>query len=269
MKRMHLFEFEDFAWFPQFLRIRLTRLIDVMHSLLDSKNEIIKLIQPILVETSNNFVIDLCSGNGGPMPDVIEHFVYNEEMTNLSLTLTDLYPDMLSAKKFQPIKHISYYTKPVNAAHLNENLKGVRTMICSFHHMKVDDAKAILKNAEKDNTPIFIYEISDNSTPKYLWWIALPINFLMCLFITPMVKPMTWQQLFFTYIIPIIPIAFAWDGAVSNARTYTIKDLEVLLEGLGSKKYKWTSGTVDGKIKKLYLMGSPIVNTPTPPLDTI
>lgn len=259
MKRMHLFEFEDFAWFPQFMRIRLNRLIEVMHVSLDSKKEIIELLRPVIIETYTNPIVDLCSGNGGPMPDVIEHFVYNEEMKHLSLTLTDLHPDMICAKKYQPIKHISYYTKPVNAIKLNENLKGLRTFISSFHHFNPTDAKAILKSAEQDKVPIFIYELSSNKVPKYLWWITLPFYFIMCFYISLKVNPMSWQQLLFTYIIPIIPFIFAWDAAVSNARTYTLKDIEILIEGLGSKKYEFTSGTVGVKMKKIFLIGQPIL----------
>jgi hypothetical protein len=258
MKRIHLFEFEDFSWFPHWLRIRLTRLINVMHDLLKTDQDIAKLLKPLIDETKTTQIIDLCSGSGGPMPNVLNQLVYDNEMEKLNLTLTDLYPDMSSAKKFQPIKNISYYTKPVNVTQPNQSLRGLRSMICSFHHMKPEVAKSILKSAEDENKPIFIYEISDNSTPKYLWWLALPINFIMCLFITPMVKPMTWQQLFFTYILPIIPLFFAWDGAVSNARTYTLKDMDELLEGLGSDKYKWTKGVTEGKMKKIFLYGQPV-----------
>lgn len=258
MKRIHLFEFEDFSWFPHWLRVRLTRLINVMHGILNSEEEIAKLLKPLIEDTQTTQIIDLCSGSSGPMPNVLNHLVYHDEIDQLSLTLTDLYPDMVSAKKFQPIRNISYYTKSVNVKVSNPSLRGLRTMICSFHHMKPVDAKAILKAAEKDQKPIFIYEISDNSTPKYLWWLALPINFLMCFFITPKVKPMTWQQLFFTYIIPVIPFFFAWDGAVSNARTYTLADMDILLEGLGSAKYKWTKGLTEGKMKKIFLYGKPV-----------
>lgn len=258
MKRIHLFEFEDFSWFPHWLRIRLTRLINVMHDLMKTEEDIANILKPIIEDTQTTQIIDLCSGSGGPMPSVLDKLVYGHEMDKLSLTLTDLYPDMVSAKKFQPIKNISYYTKSVNVTEQNPNLRGLRTMICSFHHMKPEAAKSILKAAEAEQKPIFIYEISDNSTPKYLWWLALPINFIMCFFITPMVRPMTWQQLFFTYIIPIIPIFFAWDGAVSNARTYTLKDIDILLENLGSDQYKWTSGVTESKMKKIYLYGKPV-----------
>ncbi|MGB1018089.1 MAG: hypothetical protein ACPGVH_03390 [Chitinophagales bacterium] len=258
MKRIHLFEIEDFSWFPHWMRTRLTRLINVMHRIIGTEKELTKLLKPLVEENESKLIVDLCSGSGGPMPDVVDNLIYKEDIEGLKLTLTDLYPDMSSAKKYQKLDYVSYYTKPVNATNVKESLRGLRTMICSFHHMKPFDAKAILQSAQDDNTPIFIYEISDNSAPIFLWWIAIPINFIMCLFITPFVKPLSWQQLVFTYLIPIIPLAFAWDGAVSNARTYTLSDLDELLEGLGSNKYKWEKGTVGDKIKKVYLIGKPI-----------
>ena len=61
----------------------------------------------------------------------------------------------------------------------------------------------------------------------------------------------------FTYLIPLIPITFAWDGAVSNARTYTLEDMDILLEDLESVSYAWEKGVIHGKSKKLYLLGLP------------
>jgi hypothetical protein len=63
---------------------------------------------------------------------------------------------------------------------------------------------------------------------------------------------MSWQQLVFTYIIPIIQICFAWDGAVSNARTYTLSDLDKLLHGLETSTYRWEKGTIEGKTSQVY-----------------
>ena len=50
---------------------------------------------------------------------------------------------------------------------------------------------------------------------------------------TPLVKPLTWRQIVFTYLIPIIPICYAWDGQASLPRMYTMDDVEVLLPGIG------------------------------------
>ena len=74
-----------------------------------------------------------------------------------------------------------------------------------------------------------------------------------------MIRPMSWQQLIFTYIVPILPIIIAWDGAVSNARTYTLADMDILLEGLKSDDYIWKKNTIKGKGgNKIYLMGLPV-----------
>lgn len=89
---------------------------------------------------------------------------------------------------------------------------------------------------------------------------VMPMNLLMAFFITPLVKPMTWQQLVFTYLVPIIPICFAWDGAVSNARTYTLADMDELLNGLQTSDYVWEKGQTGGMLKKLYLLGLPMAS---------
>ena len=75
-----------------------------------------------------------------------------------------------------------------------------------------------------------------------------------------MSKGLTLPQVFFTYIIPIIPICFAWDGAVSNARTYTMDDIEVILSKIRKPEYTWEPGVLKGKkSKKMYLIGYPTV----------
>lgn len=258
MKRIHLFEFEDLNWFPNWLRIRMTRLIIVMHRLMNSAEELASLLDGVLKETKSSQIVDLCSGSGGPMPEVIRILDLEYGRKDIQLTLTDLYPNLEAAKKFNGQEdNIAYRTTSLDATNVGKELNGLRTMICGFHHMKPDMARKILESAQKDRQPICIFEISDNSAPAFLWWIAFPFNILTCLLVTPMARPMSWQQLFFTYLIPIIPICFAWDSAVSNARTYTLKDMDQLLEGLHSETYKWEKGVIKGKTKKIYLMGMP------------
>ena len=72
MKRIQLFEFEDFPWFPNWLRKCLTRMMVVMHKILNTSEEMAELVSVALKQTENNNIIDLCSGSGGPMLDVLE-----------------------------------------------------------------------------------------------------------------------------------------------------------------------------------------------------
>ncbi|WP_020402139.1 hypothetical protein [Gracilimonas tropica] len=259
MKRIHLIEFEDLSGFPQWIRSCMTRLIMVMHRLIGTQKKVAELLNRLIEQTGKKTIVDYCSGSGGPMPGVLESLktIYGKDDVNL--ILSDLYPDNAAIQKFNEGEEsaIKYLPEPVNVIQTKLDINGIRTMIGSFHHFRPDDARNILKDAQHNKQPICIFELSDNSTPIFLWWISAPINFIMALFITPFVRPMTFQQLFFTYLIPIIPVFFAWDGAVSNARTYTQDDLNELLDGLPKNNYTWESGKFEGKTNQIYLLGYP------------
>lgn len=261
MKRIHLFEFEDFAWFPNWLRVCLTRYLNAMHKMMNTSELLADLLVKALGHAEEPHILDMCSGSGGPMIDTLKVLKDKHQMPDVRLTLSDLYPNQDAAEKINTDgnPHTAYLTSPVNAAKVDEDRKGVRTMVCSMHHMKPEIAKSILKNAKEDRQPICIYEISNNSAPFLIWPIAIPFAFIMVLFITPFIRPMTWQQLVFTYLIPVLPLFIAWDGAVSNARTYTLEDIDELLNGLDSADYKWEKGVLKGKGgNKLYLLGLPV-----------
>jgi len=263
MKRMQLFEFEDQSWFPNWLRVRVTRFIVAMHRLLGSAHQLAELLDRALKHTETAHIRDLCSGSGGPMLDALTILRRDHGRRGVKLTFSDLYPNLDAAREINAgaDPDVRYETAPVDAANPGDpggtGAGGVRTMICSMHHMPADVARGILAAAQRSGQPFCMFEISDNSFPAPLWWIALLPNFLMVFFVTPLVRPMTWQQLVFTYICPILPALIAWDGAVSNARTYTLSDLDELLEGLHADDYVWEKGTIGGPAKKLYLLGLP------------
>jgi hypothetical protein len=260
MKRIHLVEVEDWLHCPTWIRQATTRLIGVMHQLVGSKTDLVDLLTRALACTPHPALIDLCSGSGGPMISVWQTLRQNPSFDQLSLTLSDLHPDQHLARHINGLNNpqLAYLTQPLDARCIDARLKGVRTLIGSFHHMPPVVAQQILRDAQAQRQPICVLEISDNSLPKGLWWLALVPIFLMCLLITPRVKPLSWVQLVFTYCIPIIPLVFAWDGAVSNARTYTLKDLDLLLGGLPAGAYQWETGRLSGRFKKLYLLGLPL-----------
>jgi hypothetical protein len=260
LKRIHLFEFEDYSWFPNWLRICMTRYLNAFHKILGTSEVLAGLLADVINQTQRNKILDLCSGSGGPMIDVVHDLREKHNLKDITLSLSDLYPNLKAAGEINMKSGagIKYITESVNATNINKDMDGIRTMVCSMHHMKPEVAQKILKGAKESQQPICIYEISDNSAPIAIWWVAIPFAFLMVFFITPIVRPMTWQQLVFTYLIPLIPLFIAWDGAVSNARTYTIEDMSELIKGLESETYKWEMGTIPGRGgKKVFLKGTP------------
>ena len=269
MKRVQLFEFEDFSWFPSWLRSSMTNLIVVLQKMMGTNHVIASHVSKILKDNNISSIVDLGSGSGGIMPNVLEILRDKKELKNCTLTMTDLYPNMSVVKRFNKAnKGVVYSAKSVNATNFNSVPEGLKTMINCFHHMPPESAKKILKSAFENKQPLFIYELTENKMPLLLWWIMLPISLLilviMTFFMTPFVRPLTWQQIVFTYLIPIIPIFYAWDGQASLPRMYAFKDIEELVNGLSSSEYEWEWGYLKddkGKNKGTYILGNTINNS--------
>jgi hypothetical protein len=255
MKRIHLFEFEDQKWFPVFLRNKMTLYLVALHDLIQTARQLEKLVERGLKFVPRPEIVDLGSGAGGPIVEVF--LKLKPRFPQLTLMLTDLHPNNEFLNKFNVHKDITYSQTPTDATSRIKHT-GLRTMISCFHHFSPNAARNILLNAQEEKQPILIFEISDNSLPKWLWWSAFPIAFLGVFFITPKVSPFTWQQFLFTYLIPLLPIFIAWDGAVSNARTYTIEDMNTLIDKLPKSNYQWETGNLPGRGgNKIYLLGHP------------
>jgi len=260
MKRIHLFEFEDLPWFPQRLRQCMTRYLATLHRLLGTQAHLVELLEPLLRAQPSPRVVDLGSGDGGPLPAAASLLRRERGLDTLRVTLTDRFPNQAAAARINAGESgfLEYRTTPVDATDVDAALPGVRTMICSLHHVRPDAARRILEDAQRARQPFCSYELSDNSFPRALFWLVLPFNVISVLLLTPLVRPLTWEQVFFTYVLPILPLAIAWDGAVSNARTYGPADLTALTAGLGSAEYRWEIGTLPGKGgKRVYLRGVP------------
>ena len=244
----------------------MTNLIALMHKMTGTKEVVADLLMPMVSERNYSRIVDLGSGSGGIMPDVIETINKENERNKINLLLTDLYPntDQISAWNNKSDDEIRYHPDSVDATKLDLAPGGLKTMINCFHHMPPPAARKILETASKNGEPILIYEMGENNIPLLIWWIMLPISLfilmLMVLFMTPFVRPLSWQQILFTYLIPIIPVCYAWDGQASLPRMYTMDDLEILLKDLKTPKYEWSKGRAYKRNKKklgTYLIGLP------------
>ena len=265
MKRIQLFEFEDFSWFPNTIRTGMTNLLVVLQKMMGTSDVIANIILDIKKQHSFSQIIDLGSGSGGIMLNVLKKLNENSQIP-LKLLLSDLHPNPKLVKRINSsnTENVSYHETSIDATNLADLPKGLKTMINSFHHMSPDIAKGILKSAQDNRQPLFIYEIGENSIPTFIWWLLLPLSlvilFVMVLFMTPFVKPLNWQQLVFTYLIPIIPICYAWDGQASIMRIYTFSDVENLLKDFKNETYHWEitkAIKANGKKSGYYILGLP------------
>lgn len=266
MKRVHVLEFEDLAWFPAWLRTCMTNLIVVFARVMGVNEVVGRLVARVLKQAKTEEIVDLGSGSGGSMPEVLALLRDDPDTANTRLTMTDLYPNLDAIETFNhtDTPHMRYLSEPVNATDLASAPSGLKTMTNCFHHMRPGQARTILESAQKSRQPLLVYEVGDNAMPFAVWCLALPIGLLLvglsALVLTPMVRPVTFRQLFFTYGVPIIPIFYAWDGQASMPRIYTLEDLDELLEGLDAPGYRWEKGlakTAKGRKRGIYLVGLP------------
>lgn len=264
MNRLQLFEFEDFHWFPDLFRSPMTRLLAVLNSKMGLDEAVADLLKKIIEKTSINTVVDIGSGSGGVMPVVHSKLNSEDKNSTIKVVLTDMHPSKESIQWFNSINDdsLTYEPESIDATKLDKAPSGIKTMINSFHHMDADTAKSILKSAQDSGEPILIFEMQEKKVPVVIWALFLPlglvITFVMALVLTLFSRPITISQLVFTYLIPIIPLCFAWDGQASYARMYSMRDYDSLIAGLDNQDYIWEKGIgkkLNGKPIGTYLLG--------------
>ena len=78
---------------------------------------------------------------------------------------------------------------------------------------------------------------------------------IMVLLMIPPVRPF---NLFFTYVVPLVPLMVRWDGVVSPLRTYDAHELRALATSVPhSDRFRGDAGEValNGPIPVTYLIG--------------
>jgi hypothetical protein len=251
MTRIHLFEFEDQQWFPGFLRKYVTDFLYFLSLKAGVFKKIIPMIDEMIGKTQTDTLVDLGSGSGGGLKGLYPDL--KNKIPSLKIILTDFYPNLQTVKEINKSgTGITYANESVDARNVPENFKGLRTMFLSFHHFRPAEARVILQNAVDRKSGLLIFESQERSFPSIL---AMFLSPLSVLFTTPFIRPFSAGRLLFTYLIPIVPLIVMWDGIVSSLRTYSLEEMNELVNKLEDKeKFSWETGKIkSGPAQVLYL----------------
>ncbi|WP_298535468.1 hypothetical protein [uncultured Algibacter sp.] len=255
MGRIHLFEFEDQKWFPESIRNYGTDFLQFLSNKTKLYKPIISVIKKGLKKANTNTIIDLASGGGGGL--LWLNSKLKKDIPNLKIVLTDYFPN-ISAFKYtvEQSDNFSYISTSVDAKNVPDDLKGLRTQFLSLHHFKPNDAHKILQNAVNSNSSIAVFEAQERSVPSIIAMLFSPLSVL---FTTPFIRPFKLGRIIFTYLIPIVPLFVLWDGIVSCLRTYSIKEMQEIVNQLKNKEqFHWEIERVkSGPGVILYLLGTP------------
>ena len=284
MKRLHLFEVEDLAVCPDWVRDCVTSMIVVVHRWFGVPQVIAEQLDLILADFGSETavtIVDTCSGNGGPMPDAVRLLASIKSQNRpIQLLLTDKRPPArLVAELNQHDSEVRYLNRSVDARQAlmdqlgeadidraviksEENLPFVvRTLVCGFHHFAPEQARSLLLDAQRSNQPLLIFELTNGTVPpRWLWWTALLPSFLFGILVSVFARPFSFRSVVFSFLLPIIPACFAWDGAVTTARTYREGEFNAMLDTLPKNNhFRWQYLTVPGAVVEYSLIvGRPV-----------
>jgi hypothetical protein len=115
----------------------------------------------------------------------------------------------------------------------------------------------VLADAAARGAGIAVFEATRRDARAILLTCLTP---LLVLLATPFIRPFRWSRLFWTYVVPAIPLVVLFDGVVSCLRTYTPDELRELAKSVdGATGYDWTAGHAGGgPIPMTYLVGTPV-----------
>jgi hypothetical protein len=256
MKRIHLFELEDQTWFPASLRNYGTDFLQFLSNKTGMFEPLVPLLAEALTKSQSNTMVDLGSGGGGGLIRLNQSL--RTHIPELRIILTDYFPN-IDAFEYTCKQAENFEFKPesVDARNVPSSLKGFRTLFLAFHHFKPKDAASILQNAVDANTGIGVFEAQERSFTSILAMLFSPITLFFC---TPFIRPFKLGRIVFTYLIPLVPLFVLWDGLVSSLRTYSVNEMNQLIQNLkNSENFEWNVAKIkSGPSKVLYLIGRPI-----------
>lgn len=257
----------DQTWCPGVIRDGATDYLEHIIALTDGYAPIRPLLIESLVGSRANRVVDLCSGGGGPWVGMEKPLA--ERVPDVEILLTDLYGNANVGQRTtkNPTSRLRAHPEPVDALNIPAGLNGFRTFFSSFHHFRPEQARSILRSAAESRSGIGIFEATQRSPRALAFMLIVPLAVLL---VTPTIRPFSLSRLFWTYIIPLIPLVVGFDGFVSCLRTYSVAELKSFTEELPDADYSWEIGEAKAEkgLPVTYLIGYPQTAPPRSPANS-
>ncbi len=257
MGRLHLFEIQDQPWCPRRWRDCMTELMRFSIDVLAVYDPILPKLRLLMERAGSHRIVDLCSGGAGPwrrLGRALEH----ETQSKVHVLLTDKYPNVASFERTRANSGgtVDFTAESVDATDVPPALEGARTLFSSFHHFRPEAARQILRDAAVKGAPIGVFEFTERSVFACVSMLFTP---LVTLLVVPFLLPFSIWRGLSCLPLPFVPLIATWDGMVSNFRTYSPRELELLVADLHVPGYTWETGRISGrgKLAVTYLLGLP------------
>lgn len=223
------------------------------------RSPVLEVLTRLLDQAGSDAIVDLCSGSSGPLPFLRDQL--EARRGAVSVVLTDKYPHLAAyqAVEMRSGGRVRYRSQAVDATAVPPDLAGVRTLFASLHHFKPEQVRAILADAARQRRGIGAFEGTERTVRAVLMTAVMAP--LFALGAALLIRPFRWGRLFWTYLVPVIPLVTLWDGLVSCLRTYSVDELRDLAASVPAQDYVWETGSAPIRstpVQMTYLLGFPV-----------
>jgi hypothetical protein len=241
MRRVNLAEIHERRWFPQKLRDDVTDTLQFIFNAARLYRPIAARLGAAIRAAASDRVLDLCSGAGGPWI-WLQRMLAEQRASPTKIVLTDRYPNLAAFRRTSEASchRIGYCAEPVDAQTVPAGLLGFRTIFSSIHHFTPDEVTAILRDAVDRGEGIGLFEAAQRRPRTVLCAFFLMPMATICL--APFMRPFRCARLFWTYLLPVIPLVMSFDGVLSCLRAYSSTELRTLAARVGADHYTWDAG---------------------------
>jgi len=269
MRRLHAFEWEDQSWLPRVFRDFITDHLKYTHSqpMREGINlAIARQLSSVLDRSGSTTIVDLCSGAGGPVSQ-IGRLLAERRTTPVRIVVTDLFPNESAFRALEAesagLIHGRY--QATDAADVPGELEGVRTIFTAIHHFTPRQVQGVLADAVRKRAPIAVFEPLERRVQMAA--LVGAMSFLRGLTHTHRVGRLTVARSVLTYIVPVAPMMFAWDGMISCLRSYNADELLAIANQVEAAEYAWEAGSFYvsgpfGPMPTTFLIGLPATGRP-------
>ena len=242
--RIHAFELLDSPRCPAAVRDGATDYLQFIIRTGNAYGAVVPIIAGVLSSRRQTQIVDMCSGAGGPWPELRLELVEGGAPPELNITLTDLFPNHdafrdISERNLQ----LRFRPEPIDVEREIEHRRGMRTVFSAFHHFPPAVAERVIRNLAANRDEIFIADVTERSVRAMLFMLLAPLFVWLA---TPLLRPFRLSRLLLTYVIPVIPFVVCFDGIVSCLRTYTPHELRALFSTMDDLDYEWTTAEIKG-----------------------
>jgi len=224
-------ELHEHRWFPALWRDQLTDFLSFFNIHSGTYRPALKRMRDILGdENVPSVYTDLCAGCG--LYDW--HFarkLSRDLGRDLRVRLTDLYPSYrqwkeiadLSGGMAEPVE------RPLSAPEAIRRFEGLHVMFSGLHHFSPEEIEEMIRSAVENGRTLAFFDYSRRNR-LLLEALLMPASLPFMILTAPLVWKFSWKRLFFTWIVPVLPLLLFIDGWLSRLRAYRTDELRKILE---------------------------------------